>query len=233
MNPLRKKYRARRDQWRASLHRPQSRIGLHLDRHLVDHAYLRALYANFHSLDGLAYRSSQPSPRFVRKLAQQGFKAIVNLRGANSSAAFAMEAEACALTGVTLINTQLNSRRLPSVEEINRLADIFAQVDTPFVIHCKSGADRAGLASALYLLIVQQASAAEAKQQLSLKYFHLAHSKTGILGYFLDCYGQFNAQQPTPFMDWVNHHYQPERLHSGFTPSGLSSWLVDKVLHRE
>jgi len=233
MKPLRKKYRARRDQWRASLHLPRSRIALNIDRHLVDHAYLRALYANFHSLDGRAYRSSQPSPRFIRKLAQQGFKAIINLRGANSSAAFALEAEACGQVGVQLINTQLNSRRLPSVVEINRLADIFVQVESPFVIHCKSGADRAGLASALYLLIVKGATAAEAKQQLSLRYFHLAHSRTGILGYFLDCYSQFNAQQPIAFMDWVNHHYQPEQLHSGFSPSGLSSWLVDKVLQRE
>jgi len=233
MNPLKRKYRAKRKNWRDTMHLPLSRVGLNFDRHMVDHAYLRAIYSNFHALDGVAYRSSQPSPRFVQKLADKGFKSIINLRGENGSAAFAMEREACEKIGVKLFNTKLNSRRMPYIEEIDNFASILEEIEAPFVIHCKSGADRAGLASALYLLIVKKASVSEAKKQLSLKYFHLAHSKTGILGYFLDCYDQFNQHTPTLFLDWVHNHYEPETLSAGFTPSGFSSWLVDKVLHRE
>ncbi len=134
---------------------------------------------------------------------------------------------------MTLLSTKLNSRRMPHKEELENYAALLKQVESPFVVHCKSGADRAGLAAALYLIIIKQASVTEAKKQLSLKYFHLAHSKTGILGYFLDCYDQFNQQQPTPFLDWVEHHYDPIALADGFQPNGFSTWLVDKVLHRE
>jgi len=215
------------------MHLPLSRLGLNFDRHFFDHAYLRALYANFHALDRFAFRSSQPSPRFIKKLASRGVKSIINLRGENGSAAFALESEACDDIGVKLINTKLNSRRMPHIDEIDNFVAILDQIETPFVIHCKSGADRAGLASALYLLVAKKASVSEAKKQLSLRYFHLAHSKTGILGYFLECYDRFNQQTPIPFMDWVHNHYDPELLSAGFRPSGLSNWLVDRVLHRE
>ena len=40
------------------------------------------------------------------------------------------------------------------------------------VMHCKSGADRAGLMSALYLILNQDVSVDKAKNQLSLKYLH-------------------------------------------------------------
>ena len=53
------------------------------------------------------------------------------------------------------------------------------------VMHCKSGADRAGLMSALYLILNQNVSVDKAKNQLSFKYLHLKHAKTGILDAFL------------------------------------------------
>lgn len=233
MNPLRKKYRNKRENWRDTMHLPMSRIGLNVDRHLIDHAFLRAIYSNLHSIDSVAYRCSQPSPRFIKKLKQKGFKTIINLRGTSSTAAVAMEAEACKKLGIRLFSIRLSSRRLPLVTEIEHFKEILSDIEAPFVIHCKSGADRAGLASALYLLLVKKTSVAEAKEQFSLKYFHLAHSKTGVLGYFFDCYDEFNQQTPIDFMDWVRNHYDPKALANGFKPSGFSSWLVDKVLHRE
>ena len=48
------------------------------------------------------------------------------------------------------------------------------------MMHCKSGADRAGLMSALYLLIVEKRPAREAAQQLAWKYGHVRQAKTGL-----------------------------------------------------
>ena len=43
-------------------------------------------------------------------------------------------------------------------------------------MHCKSGADRAGLMSALYLILNQNVPVDKAKDQLSFKYLHLKHA---------------------------------------------------------
>ncbi|MFD2031462.1 tyrosine-protein phosphatase [Ancylobacter dichloromethanicus] len=43
----------------------------------------------------------------------------------------------------------------------------------PILIHCQAGADRSGLASALYLAAIKKNSAeAEAEAQLSIRYGH-------------------------------------------------------------
>ena len=51
------------------------------------------------------------------------------------------------------------------------------------MMHCKSGADRAGLMAALYLLIAKQ-PAREAVKQLTWKYGHVKQAKTGVLDAF-------------------------------------------------
>lgn len=58
-------------------------------------------------------------------------------------------------------------------------------IDGPFLMHCKSGSDRAGLASALYLLD-QGRPVAEARKMMSLRYLHLANSDAGILDVMLE-----------------------------------------------
>ena len=52
------------------------------------------------------------------------------------------------------------------------------------LIHCKSGADRAGLMSALYLIIAKEQSAREAMGQLNWKYGHVKAAKTGVIDAF-------------------------------------------------
>ena len=55
-------------------------------------------------------------------------------------------------------------------------------------LHCKSGADRAGLVSAMYLIAEKKQTVSEAKKQLSFKYLHLDFTKTGILDYIFDVF---------------------------------------------
>lgn len=44
----------------------------------------------------------------------------------------------------------------------------------PLLIHCESGADRSGLAAALYLAAISGAGEEVAEEQLGLKYGHIS-----------------------------------------------------------
>jgi protein tyrosine/serine phosphatase len=60
---------------------------------------------------------------------------------------------------------------------------ILRQTPKPLVIHCRSGADRAGLIAALYLVAMEGQRAETAVQQLSLFYGHVPYlwSRSGAM----------------------------------------------------
>ena len=100
-------------------------------------------------------------------------------------------------------------------------------------MHCKSGADRAGLMSALYVLIKEKRPVEEALQQLSWRYGHWRQAKTGVLDYFLEQYRDYNAKTPIDFFDWVDNVYDPVKVKSEFMAGFLPSLIVDRILRRE
>ncbi len=97
-----------------------------------------------------------------------------------------------------------------------QLFEIFDRIEKPFVMHCKSGADRAGLASALWLLDKEGASIAQAKKMLSLKYAHLKNTKTGVLDHLLDIYEADTAAAPMPVRQWFAERYDPAAITASF-----------------
>ncbi|MEM8658519.1 MAG: tyrosine-protein phosphatase [Pseudomonadota bacterium] len=222
-----------RNRWINDLDLPGARRKAWLDMNLVDHGIIRRFWRNRATLDRGVYRSNQPSPRQIRMLAQEGVRTIVNLRGANGFGTYALERETCAAVGIDLINFRLGSRRLPTIEEIEGLKEVFETSKRPLLIHCKSGADRAGMASALYVLAVMGDTAEEAQAHLSPRFLHFKKAQTGILDQFVQVYGAFNAHTPTPFMEWVHHHYDPEAIKAGFVPKGWADVVVDGLLRRE
>lgn len=232
---LKKWYRQRpaHGGWRHDLSRPGARFAAHLDMNLVDHGVLRRFWSNRALLDEGVWRSNQPSPRVIRKLARQGFRTIVNFRGESRFGSYILERDACARHGIRLVDYRLYSRGLPSVADIFAVKRIFETAERPMLIHCKSGADRAGIAAALYVLAVKGGTVEEAQRQLSFRFLHVRHAKTGILDRFLDAYAEFNARQPTAFLDWVQNHYDPVALRAGFRPRGPAGLLVDGILRRE
>ena len=65
--------------------------------------------------------------------------------------------------------------------------------DKQIILHCKSGADRAGFVAALYLIVHEGRSVDEALRQLSARYGHFRFSKTGILDAFFERYAEIRA----------------------------------------
>lgn len=211
------------------------RFKAHLQAWLIDHEILRAVYRNFYRLSPKAFRSNHPSPTFIKKLHHKyGVKTIISLRRADKSGQYLLEKEACERYGITLINHPMSSRSLPDADDILEAKRILETAEYPILIHCKSGADRAGLMSVFYELFIEHKPMEEALKQLSMKYGHFRWADTGKLDFFFDSYLAYRAEHPeTEFLDWLQHHYDKPTLNSQFHSAGWANIVVNKILHRE
>ena len=79
---------------------------------------------------------------------------------------------ACAAHGIKLVDFTIYSRGAPTPRDVHGAAELFRTVEYPILMHCKSGADRAGLMSAFFKHFHQGQPIEMAKQQLSLRYGH-------------------------------------------------------------
>ena len=196
---------------------PEHRRLAHLHYTWFDHAILRRPWTNFFEIAPGVFRSNQPSHERFETYAKMGLKTVINLRGKSPDRpSYLFEQESCARLGLDLIDLTLEARGAPNRDNLLQLITLFRELERPFLFHCKSGADRAGMASAVYKLVIENAPVAEAKQMLSLKYIHLKWTKTGILGYFLDIYGARTAKSEIAFEDWLRDEYDPQALSDGF-----------------
>ena len=200
---------------------------------LNDHGIFRLIYLNEHQLSASFIRAAQPSPIDIRRWAAAGVKTVVNLRGGRESGSWQLEKEACAQAGIGLRDFVLRSRGAPDRETLLSSKAFFGSLEGPAVFHCKSGADRAGFMAALYILAHQGGSAAEALQQLSIRYGHFRFAKTGILDHFVETYQRDGEAKGKPFLDWLEKDYDPEALERSFKPGLVSGLLVDTLLRRE
>ncbi len=194
---------------------PEARRAAWWHFQLMDHAFLRVLWTNLDQIAPGVWRSNQPSAwRLARYKDRLGLKAVINLRGPSAQGFYLFEVEACRDLGLTLHDVNFSARRAPTRAALLQVIDLFATVQKPVLIHCKSGADRTGLIAALYLMVVEQRPLNEAKQQLSLRYLHLKASRTGILDHFLTLYEAEGAGRP--IRDWIETGYDADRLTASF-----------------
>ena len=204
-----------------------------LDMLVIDHGIFRLGYRNLHRISDEAWRASQPAPIDVRDYRRRGIRMIVNLRGVRDCGAYRLEMVACAAAGIALVDLQLKSRAAPEPETIDAVARMLGEIDYPVLFHCKSGADRVGLMSALYVLLRQRRPVGEAMRQLDWRYGHFKAADTGILDAFLAEYATANARAPIGFLDWVDKAYDPEALKLRFHARGWANAVVNTVLRRE
>lgn len=214
------------------------RLSLWWNALFVDHQILRWFFLNRHRLGERAWRSAQPSPGQIRWFARQGVRTVVNLRGESEFGTYPLEREACARAGLAYAEAKLRSRELPSRGALLEIAALLDRIAYPALFHCKSGADRAGLMSALYLLLREGATPTQARRQLSLRYLHFAGSRTGILGHMIDAYAADHAAAAAqgaalPFLEWVRRRYDPAALTASFHSTRTQRFIADWLLRRE
>ena len=135
------------------------------------------LTGNFNPVvDGEVYRSAQLSPAEIATFAKAyGIKTIINLRGANPGKAwYDGEVNEARELGVAHLDFRMSARRELTATQAADLLALMKQAEKPLLIHCEAGADRSGLATALYLAVVKKESLAEAAGQLSFRYGHFS-----------------------------------------------------------
>lgn len=224
---------ARIERWDRPLTGTSDRLRAWTNMLLVDHGIFRLAYLNKYKVTPELWRSAQPAPYQIKALAKAGLKTIVNLRGGREHGAWQLQKDFCARHGIELVEFIVRSRGAPDREIILSAKNFFDGLTYPALIHCKSGADRAGFVSALYLIVREGRTVAEAMTQLSLKYGHFRFAKTGILDAFFELYRRQGEAKGMAFLEWVEKVYDPEELERSFRPSFWSDLLVDRIIHRE
>jgi len=219
--------------FKGDLSTPRGRAVAWLDALLVDHAIFRLAWSNFAAVaPGRLYRCNHPTPARLAALTRRyGLKTLINLRGETGNGADALSREAARSLGLDFVDAPLESRGAPQRERIMWLYEVFRHMHAPALLHCKSGADRAGLAAGLFVLF-QGGTAREALAQLSLRFGHIRQARTGVLDAFFHHYAR-EAEGRKPFLDWVREEYDPAALQRAFHANGLASFINDWVLVHE
>ncbi len=228
------------DDWTSVYRTPAGRRRAWKELLIDDHGALRTLYDNTHEVaPGRLWRTYQPSPTHLEKWAGRGVRTVINLRGDKPSGFLFLEREACARLGMRLVTFQAFSREAPSAEVIRGAQDLFASIDYPAVIHCKSGADRAGLMATLYLFLHEGRPLDEALQQLSWRYGHVRQGKTGVIDAAFELYMTTAAARGwrlddrDAFLRWVEEEYDPVAVKRAYLGSWWGNFLTERLLRRE
>ena len=199
-----------------------------------DHAWLRLMIRNIHWVTPELARSSQPWPFQLRHWRDLGIRTVVSLRGDPGKAHRALEAAACKDLGMELKDLDLLSREAPTLEQVLAAKQLFESIEYPCLIHCKAGADRAGMAAVLYLHFRKGAPIAEARRQLSLKFGHFRQGRTGVLDHVLDRYLADAEVSSESLLEWLSRpDYDPRAIKAGFRPTWLGGLIADVLLRRE
>jgi protein tyrosine phosphatase (PTP) superfamily phosphohydrolase (DUF442 family) len=130
-----------------------------------------------------------------------GIRSIVNLRGYDPRPAWHQSEVALARElGVAHFDVHLSARSLPRAEELEKLLAIYRGSPEPILVHCDSGADRAGEAAALYRIeVLRESPALAAARELSLTRRHWAWRKPEKLAFLRAWKG----------VAWLRESYEP------------------------
>ena len=175
-------------------------------------------------IPGKIYRSAQPSDGDIRELARdRKIKTILNLRGLCPDFDwYRDESAAAAELGISQEDITLSANALPSPNELRRVVEVLDRCEYPVLIHCRRGADRTGLVSALTLLLYTDATLGEARQQLWPRYGHLNFGRTAAMDKFFDQYERHleavgKSHAPAEIREWLTHRYSPGPARSTLT----------------
>ncbi len=158
---------------------------------------------------GDLYRSAQLSPKQFREAIQKNkIQAVLNLRGGNSDELwYRQEREAAKHENIRYYDLPMHSYVMPTKAQLLALVQVLLTSPKPLLVHCEGGADRTGLASAIYL-ILQNKPLAEAEKEYSLQYYVIYGTSVGKL--VIPHYAAWLKQNNLPsskqnFLKWLEN----------------------------
>ena len=199
-----------------------------------DHAYFRLLSQNAHWLSPEMARANQPWPFQLKAWKRRGIRTVLTLRDQPQKAHHVLEADACERLGLKLVEFVLASREAPTREQVLGAKALFETIEYPCLMHCKSGADRAGVMSVLYAHFRLGLPIREAARQLSFRFGHIRQGETGVLDYVFERYLEEADATGISFERWVGRpEYDAGRVKADFTAQWWGTLLADRLLRRE
>lgn len=143
---------------------------------ITSYLALLQVSGNFHTVSpGQLYRAAQMDGQALARWKRAyGIASVLNLRGASPGADwYETERAVSDRLGITHIDFRMSARAELTQERVQQLLALMQAAPKPLLIHCKSGADRTGLAAALYLAAVEHRSELAAEWQLSPAFGHV------------------------------------------------------------
>jgi protein tyrosine/serine phosphatase len=199
-----------------------------------DHAFLRLGFSNAHWIGPDMIRTNHPWPFQLAWWKTRGLRTVINLRGGPHSAHYQLEKDAVDRLGMAWVDAPMGSREVPSRERVLHAKEIFETIQYPALMHCKSGADRAGIMAVLYRHFHLGEPIREAVGELGLRTLHVRQGKTGVLDYVFERYLTEVEPRGISFIDWVmSDDYDPAAIKADFQASWWATLLTDKLLRRE
>ena len=210
------------------------RLRAYWDFFWSDHAFLRLGFQNAFWVSPELVRSNQPWPWQLRWWRDEGIRTVLNLRGEAAKSHHVLEADACGRLGLKLVDLVIYSREAPTLEQVQAARQVFETIEYPCLMHCKSGADRAGLMSVLYAHFRLGQPVAEALAQLSLRHGHFRQGNTGVLDHVFDRYLAETRDTGMSLIEWMSRpDYDHKAIKAEFRAKGWGAFLTDRLLRRE
>src|SRR5579875_2073807 len=162
---------------------------------------------------GRVIRSAQPTSRLASWIREYRLRSILNLRGGSvADSWYDAEVKTARAAGVLFYDFPISATRRPTRHELLVLIDTLASCPYPLLIHCKSGADRTGLASALYLMTQRGVPPEQAERAFTLEHGHVPlcgpeHLHEPLVEYAAWLASRGLPHSPDRFRDWVKHEY--------------------------
>ncbi|MGZ8406529.1 MAG: fused DSP-PTPase phosphatase/NAD kinase-like protein [Caulobacteraceae bacterium] len=210
------------------------RLRAYADFFFRDYSFLRVIHPNAHWIGPDLVRTAQPWPFQLAVWKRRGIRTVINLRGEPHKSHHVIEADACQRLGLTMVDFLVYSREAPTPEAVAGAKRLFQTIEYPALMHCKSGADRAGLMGVLYRHVHLGEPLDAALEELSFRKGHVRHGLTGVLDYVFRRYRAEAEPKGESLLEWVaGADYDPAALKRDFKASWWGTLLTEKLLRRE
>jgi protein tyrosine/serine phosphatase len=123
---------------------------------------------------GLVYRSAQLLPEELESvIAEYGIRSVISLAPPEPEQSwYRGEISVTSAHKITRYEIPLSRGVRPTTDQLQHVLSVLRTAPKPILVHSQSGADRAGLAAAIFQYAIASRPASEAGQQLSIRYGH-------------------------------------------------------------
>jgi len=151
--------------------------------------------------ENVLYRSGTLSHHEWKEVRRENppFKSVLNLRGESKEEWYSRERALSEQDNISYASIRLSANREPDMATMEQIVEVMRSAPKPLLVHCMQGADRTGLASALYVYAIEGKPAEVADNELSIYYGHFPWliSRSGAMDRAFAKYVVAHPQQTT------------------------------------